>query len=292
MYIGVDGGGSKTKVIVLNAEFEQIVFKEYGSLHYMQVGIEGIETIIKDISNYVDDCDTIVIGMPMYGEVAKVDKELDEVVSKYFPQAVIVNDVFNGWAGSLACCDGINVVSGTGTIAICVSDNNSTIVGGFGHVFGDEGSGYWIGRETLSLYSKQLDGRLPKTVLFDLITELEFKNLNFGFDSSRDEIAKYGIICNEAANNGCRYCKDVLVRAANELTLLVQRFSNEYIVSYSGSVFNSEIVKENFISNLNCFKIVEPVLSPVLGSVLYGYVEKYGKADLENIVEKLKVIKC
>lgn len=291
MYIGVDGGGTKTKVVIVNNDFELVLSKEYGSLHFMQVGVTGIENIVKDVFDYSAVDFTVVFGVPMYTEVADVDMQIEAIIYKYFPNAIIVNDVFNGWAGSLACEDGINVVSGTGSIAICNQNQTSTVVGGFGHVFGDEGSAYWIGRETLSLYSKQLDGRIPKTALFDLIDEKEFKALNFGFDTSRDDIAKYAKVCDMAASS-CEFCKNVLHTAANELSLLAKKFDNELVVSYSGSVFNSSILKNQFINSLSSYNVIEPILNPVLGSVLYGYIVKNGKDNIEAIVEKLKVIEC
>lgn len=292
MFIGIDGGGTKTKVVVVDENFELVTFKEYGSFHYMQVGIDGIESIVKNISSFTKAVDTAVFGIPMYGEVKDVDKQIETVIYKYFPNALLVNDVFNGWAGSLACKDGINVVSGTGSIAICHKNNAINIVGGFGHVFGDEGSAYWIGREILSLYSKQLDGRVEKTELFNLISEKEFRELNFGFNSSRDEIAKYAKVCDMAANSSCQFCKQILIDAASELAMLVKSYDENSLVSYSGSVFNSKILKEQFIKNLSNYTVIEPALNPVLGSVLYGYVKENGNANVNEIIEKLKVIVC
>ncbi len=57
------------------------------------------------------------------------------------------NDMVCGWAGSLACADGINVVAGTGSICYGEYQGRSARCGGWGELFSDEGSAYWIARQ-------------------------------------------------------------------------------------------------------------------------------------------------
>ena len=62
--------------------------------------------------------------------------------------------------------NGIGVVSGTGSVAFGRSPAGQFArCGGWGPVFGDEGSGAWIGRRALSVVTASSDGREPPTAL-------------------------------------------------------------------------------------------------------------------------------
>lgn len=283
MYVGVDGGGTKTAVVALDKNLNKKFEKTYGSLHYNQVGETGIKDIVSDIYDNLGSEIDVFFGVPMYGENNEVDNIIRGIIYQYFPNAIIKNDVFAGHFGSLACNNGVNIVSGTGSIAVMIEDESFDVKGGFGHILGDEGSAYWIGQKTLQTYSKQLDGRLAKSVLFDLISKEEFDGLNYGFGESRSLIASYSKKCDKAATMGCSYCKQILDEACEELLVLFKAFNYNGQVSYSGSVFNSNYLKEKFVKLTNA---KEPILSPVFGCVLYLY-KQHNKLD-DSIVMKLR----
>ena len=67
-----------------------------------------------------------------------------------------------GWAGSLAGEDGINVISGTGSMTYGERHGTGHRVGGWGELFGDEGSAYWIAAQGLNAFSRMSDGRLAR----------------------------------------------------------------------------------------------------------------------------------
>ena len=76
-----------------------------------------------------------------------------------------------GWAGSLACEDGINVISGTGSMTYGERQGVGHRVGGWGELFGDEGSAYWIAAQGLNAFSRMSDGRLPHGPLHQLMKD-------------------------------------------------------------------------------------------------------------------------
>ena len=58
------------------------------------------------------------------------------------------------------------IICGTGSIAYGRNARNQAArAGGWGHVLGDEGSGYWIGRQALRAVARAADGRGPATAL-------------------------------------------------------------------------------------------------------------------------------
>jgi N-acetylglucosamine kinase-like BadF-type ATPase len=82
------------------------------------------------------------------------------------------HDAAAAWAGALECQPGVIVIAGTGSIAFGVNAKNErAIAGGWGWLLGDEGSGYWIGREALRTVCAMADGRRPLTPLMPAVLE-------------------------------------------------------------------------------------------------------------------------
>src|SRR5690606_36453200 len=75
------------------------------------------------------------------------------------------NDMVCGWAGSLACSDGINIIAGTGSMGYGQRQGTAARAGGWGEAFSDEGSAYWIAAQGLNAYSRMSDGRLSRGAL-------------------------------------------------------------------------------------------------------------------------------
>ncbi|MFF6988630.1 BadF/BadG/BcrA/BcrD ATPase family protein [Streptomyces sp. NPDC010273] len=62
--------------------------------------------------------------------------------------------------------DGLALVAGTGAVALRITDRRTTTsVDGDGWLLGDDGSGFWIGRNAIRAALRMADGRGPTTVL-------------------------------------------------------------------------------------------------------------------------------
>ncbi|MDV4149351.1 BadF/BadG/BcrA/BcrD ATPase family protein [Clostridium sp. AL.422] len=315
-YLGIDGGGTKTKYLLVDDNLIKVAEVDGPTIHIHQVGIEGIKTeIIENISKIcdaaniaIDDIAYAFAGIAGYGEsvddMDKIDKAFKEVMK--IPYS-IDNDAVNGWAGGTACKPGVNMVAGTGSIAYGRnSDGKLARCGGFGPGIGDDGSAYWIALRTINEYTKQKDGRKEKTILVDIlekkygityiyeIVDIVFNRLKF----NRTEIAKFSIICFLAAEAGCPACKAIFKEAAEAIFSHIKtiskelNFTEEFVVSYTGGVFKAgkyvleplkEMINE---SGLKCY-LQEPALDPWNGSVLLAYTLA-GNIVPDNVKEILK----
>lgn len=299
-FLGIDGGGSKTKAVLCD-EYGKMKYTMYkGSLNYYQIGKDGIKTVLhqllEEILCNVNDIkrDDIVVGLgiPSYKEVFNITKIIDQIVKDEFycvKKYIVENDGVISINGSLAGKDGIHIVSGTGSIGISLNEEGViTRVGGWGPVFGDEGSAYWIGKKTLETFSKQCDGRHEKTMLYYLIKE--YFNISNNFDiidyfgnkliDKRKEIAKISKLCCEAAIRGDVFCKNIFTEAALELSIIIKalikslKMDKEILLSYSGGVFKSESLILTPLMNNLCYEnitLVNPILSPELGACLMAF---------------------
>src|SRR5262249_9170650 len=77
-----------------------------------------------------------------------------------------VNDALLALAPGVRDGSGIVIIAGTGSIVYGKNAaGRAARAGGWGHMIGDEGSGYWIGREALAAVMRATDGRGPATRL-------------------------------------------------------------------------------------------------------------------------------
>ena len=79
------------------------------------------------------------------------------------------NDMVSTWAGSLAGEDGIGIVAGTGSIGYGEHAGRTARAGGWGELFSDEGSAYWIAIRGLNAFSRMSDGRIPRGPLHEIL---------------------------------------------------------------------------------------------------------------------------
>src|SRR6185295_15088736 len=90
---------------------------------------------------------------------ALVSRDLADEVVIHSDFSVALDDAFGDGPGVL-------LISGTGSVAFGRGPTGATArCGGWGPVFGDEGSGAWIGRRALGIVTAASDGREPETAL-------------------------------------------------------------------------------------------------------------------------------
>ena len=314
-YIGIDGGGTKTAFTIINEYGIKIDKLITGTTHYEQIGFDGVENILKESvelllqKNNIDrkEVEAVFLGLPGYGEVKSVKIQLDTIVAKILCDIKfeIGNDVEVGLAGSLAGNCGINIVSGTGSIALGKDSNGKSIrCGGWGDYVGDEGSAHWIGKKTIEVFSKEADNRLEKGNLYYHIREVLMLEDDFDIidyvlnkiNKDRTKIAEFSSICYDSAVKGDKNAIKIFEDAAYELSLLVKMiineldFEDEILVSYSGGVFKSNImILDPLKANLKEYniKLIEPILGPGEGACLLAY--KLGTNEInETIIDNLR----
>jgi len=316
-FLGIDSGGTKTAFTIIDEKGNIKLEFEKGTGHYMQIGFDGVEKLFIEALEYI--CSNLKIkkqeitytflGLPGYGEVEEDGLKLEKIISKIFNNMNyrIGNDVESGWAGSLACQPGINIVCGTGSIAIGFNEKNeSARSGGWGEFVGDEASAYWIAKKAINIFSKQADFRIERTIFYDTLKkELDLKYdfelidlLHNRYNLARTDIAKISMIASRIANLGDENAINIFKEAAYEIYLMISsivkqlKLEGQIKVSYTGGVFKTGdlILKplEEFIKSNNLsVEIVEPLLNPVRGSALLAY-KLDGNTITEEIIKNLK----
>lgn len=168
-YLGVDGGGSKTAFVQIDESGTVLASRTEGPAYYLEIGLDemhhmlarGIHATLQPVGIAPTDVDFSFLGLPAYGEDSRLIATLSAAASPTLPAARYrcENDAICGWAGALACQDGINIVAGTGSIGYGEFRGRTARAGGWSELFSDEGSAYWVAREGLKASSRMSDGR-------------------------------------------------------------------------------------------------------------------------------------
>jgi N-acetylglucosamine kinase-like BadF-type ATPase len=190
LFLGVDGGGSKTLAVLVDASGQEVGRGQSGSTNYEAIGITDANAhlcaTIEDAAKSIDG--DVSIRAAWFG-MAGVDRPHDHTVwmphlSKIAERIELTNDA-ELLLSALPERVGIALIAGTGSIALgCNSSGDVCRVGGWGHFLGDEGSGYAIGRRALQALTHMADGRGEATSLLDRILS------HWGVTSAYDIMSK------------------------------------------------------------------------------------------------------
>ncbi|MDN3240877.1 N-acetylglucosamine kinase [Glycomyces tritici] len=136
----------------------------------------------------------------------------------------IAHDSVSAFLGALGDGRGAVVAAGTGVVTLAVGRTEVARVDGWGHLIGDAGSGYWIGRAGLDAVMRAHDGRGDATALTDLVRadfpDLERAYLELQADADRvRRTAGYARAVTTAAAEGDPVAAAVLGAAGRELAL-------------------------------------------------------------------------
>lgn len=299
-FLGVDGGGTKT-AFILEKDGEEFSHKE-GTIHLSQVSRDdftkriknAVDVLTKDAGISKEDIAYTFVSVPGYGQYpddeAFIDESLREILGS--DNFKVGNDCLNAWAGSLNAKPGINLILGTGSIGFGLDDKGASMrCGGWGPLIGDESSGYYIGKQLVNYFTKQSDGRLPRTLLYDEIKkELkiddDFEIIPLTDAMTRDQLAGIGKIFSKLIENRDEFALELLDKIAHEAALTINTlgkklsFEGEILASYSGGVFNlGKVLTDSIEKHLDKnIKLVTPYADPTKGAVILA--KKYWEENI------------
>lgn len=279
VYFGVDGGGTKTILLIYDINYNFVAKHNLSDANINFLTDVEFEQLIVTIKNILDDYEIIFgcFGMPGYNESQELNLKIKKIIGQYFENYFVCNDVQIAHFGSLAKDDGIHVVAGTGSIALLQTSTQFKRIGGYGPLIGDQGSGFTIGKSALEYLAKHYDFKQGEKILVERLEQrLKIYNrddlINYVYQQNyRNQISKASKVVDEALVNGSLVAKEIMQAEVEALVQLVLAYNdNTYNVSYSGSVFKSAYILEQFTKELNArnIKVIAPQFSAEKGAIL------------------------
>jgi glucosamine kinase len=251
LVVGVDGGGSKTHVIVATGRGRTLA-EVTGDASAVRPGealasAEVIGALVRDALAQADTTDrpgALIAGVAGTGREKERKALLRALQGEGLADEVeVVADADIALADAFGADGaGILLIAGTGSVAYGRGPTGTfKRCGGWGPDCGDEGSGAWIGRRALSVVTSSSDEREPETRLVGaLMTALECENVEdlipWAANASPKDLAALAThVMTLAAERDLR-ANSLCTVAAEELVLHVRTLARQLFVDERAAV--------------------------------------------------------
>lgn len=240
--VGVDGGGSKTRVLVADEHGTQLG-EVVGPGSAVRPGKHehSADVITAAVRDALASCEmthvmpkVLCVGVAGAGREPERQALWQALVGREVADEVVVHPDF-----SIALDDafgegpGILLISGTGSAAFGRSPaGQGARCGGWGPVIGDEGSGAWVGRRALSVAAASADGREPETALVGAILTAAQVNepqelVAWAAQATPAQLATLAPVVTSVADAGDLRANAVISLAVEELVLHVRALARQ-----------------------------------------------------------------
>ncbi|MEK4248778.1 N-acetylglucosamine kinase [Paenibacillus sp. FSL W7-1287] len=292
--VGIDGGGTKTAVDVANEQGELLKQFHVGAINYNGGDEETIAASfaqmfesIKESCGSLDQVSQIVIGAAgISNPQVSIKLEQNVRAQGYEGPVYITGDQEIALYGAQNAMEGIILIAGTGSICFGVNGyGEKHRTGGFGHLIDDEGSGYSIGRQLLSLLVQAEDGRLKDSIIpamvyeqLGLRTVQDIIGFVYGKHTTKKDIAALAPIMTKACELGDAQALKLAKSTAESLYELIvpviERLKLQHSpIAISGSVlqkspFVHSALERKLASTYPQVKLIMPIKDAAYGAVL------------------------
>ncbi|MCA9231656.1 MAG: hypothetical protein KDA57_13475 [Planctomycetales bacterium] len=317
--IGVDGGGTSTRVALANERGEILGIGKSGAGNYHDVGVEAVGLHIEEAlaeawqasGKTSQQADAIFLGL---GSVAS---EQDRSVIRQLAEdhrlarngnIGVDHDLRVALAGGLVGKPGIILIAGTGASCFGKTEGGRAWrAGGWGHLLDDVGSSGWLGLQSMIAVVRESDGRGKPTVLSPRVFEaLEIEDINrilYRVDSvgiTRREMGTLAKLVTQAAAEGDEVSQEIIATGVDELALLIATVAEQLDLAAAletipvavtgglvkaGTVFMEPLRAAVRRRSPQC-EIIAPKLPPVMGAILIA-LQSLGIAPTPEIVANL-----
>ncbi len=175
--VGVDGGGTKTEAVIMDANLRLIGEGLAGPSNPLRVGIAAAAAAIREAIDSAcamaklrrGDLVAAQIGLAGARRRELRERMRETLTPLGIGEIEVVTDANIALYGATAGAPGVVVIAGTGSICCGINAKGKRFcAGGWGPIAGDEGGGAWLARRALRAVAYASDGRGPKTMLSEL----------------------------------------------------------------------------------------------------------------------------
>jgi glucosamine kinase len=298
IYIGIDGGGTKTRAVIGNESGQILGIGLSGPSNIGSAGRECTRRHLREaIQNAAGamprpiEINAAFLGMA--GIVTEEDRQTIQSLIKNIDGMLlhktgVHHDIHAALAGGLPGQPGIALIAGTGSSCYGRNGNGQSCqAGGWGHLVDDAGSGYRLAVDGLTAAVRAVDGRGPATALtayaFDFLQINELPEILCrlhveGFSGKplgKDEIANFALAVCSCAQQGDAVAVDIVEHGVDELALMVKTVitnlgmpAEEQTLILAGSVATNPFITTLLKKRLLETRMVPAAFPPIIGALL------------------------
>ena len=309
-FLGIDGGQSSTIALIGDEKGRVAGLGRGGPCNHVGAA-EGRARFVNTIRGCVNAaCEPAGLDpggirfaaacLGFSGGPADKQRILQEILS--VEHMTVTDDAVIALSGALAGEPGVITISGTGSIAFGRNaQGDRARAGGWGHVFGDEGSGFDIARQALRSALRFEEGWGPATALhrklLDATGAHDANDLLHRFytpEFPRPVIAGYASLVDEAARDGDHEASRILSVAAEQLGLVANAVSRKLFgndparIVRIGGVFRSHLLRERFriFVERQGHRVQGARFGPAAGALIEAYRMAGLNVELSNVPQE------
>ena len=308
LYLGVDGGGTRTQIVLMNDAKEIVGEGEAGPSNPLRVGVEtAVANIVLAVDAAFDaggfssgDIQAATLGLAGVRRHDLRERIRDAFIKRLqVRKALVTTDAEIALFGTTLGKPGLVVIAGTGSI--CLGKNaarETAIAGGWGPLAGDEGGGRGIAERALHSVAKASDGRGISTRLSERALEYfrasSVDNLLVAIyspqvDNSR--IAGFARLVVETAREGDKIAVEILTDAGRELGVaacaVIKKLKLErktIPIGCVGSIFKAgELLTDRMFAEIHAIApkafLAEPLMIPSHAAALMAFESSRMEAE-------------
>lgn len=280
LVLGIDGGGTHTRASIVEGE-QLLAHAEGGSIKRLRVGVEAAEAnlraLLKDVYAQAGVTGVRAASAGVASASLPGVKEWITAVFLEFgiARSEVVGDEVIALDAAFRGGPGILQIAGTGTNTIGrTADGSRECAGGWSSRLGDEGSGYWIGvnslRRALHAYDREQPTQILQKVGEIWGTPTMRELINLGDSTPGPDFAALAPAINKLADAGDPVAKEILAQATTDLVAFVllvraklrrkHNIAGEVPVAWTGGVIeHMTLVREAFFAGLHAAAPQMPV---------------------------------
>lgn len=281
LFLGIDGGGSKCKAIVVdenNTVLGTGIAGPANPLHGFEQAttsiVESAKLALADAGLSHVKLSDLNVGAGLAGVNLPVLFEQMNAWKNPFRNMSLTTDLLIACLGAHNGEDGAVIITGTGSCGFVHVNEESQILGAHGFPHGDKGSGAWIGLQASKQVLKSLDGISEPTVLVEKI--LDQLNVNNAIElvekiagKPATFYAKLAGIVFEAANNGDVIAISIISDGADYISKVARQLlsKNPPRISLIGGL--SSLMTPWLDQDIKDV-LAAPLSSPEMGAVIFA----------------------
>ncbi|MFN2492271.1 MAG: N-acetylglucosamine kinase [Pyrinomonadaceae bacterium] len=258
--VGVDGGGTKTEAVILDADYGILGEGFAGPSNPLRVGIVNAASAVREAIDKAcevaqlrrTDLVAAEIGLAGARRHELRARVREALVGSGIGEIIVVSDSDIALYGATEGQPGLIVIAGTGSICCGINARRKMIcAGGWGPVAGDEGGGAWIARRALRGIAHAADGRGTSTsmteaacVYFHVTNADDLSTAIYAPTITNERLAGFSKYVIEAAKARDRIAREILFEAGKELgwaaAAVIRNLKLErdtFQIAYVGGVF-------------------------------------------------------
>jgi N-acetylglucosamine kinase-like BadF-type ATPase len=289
--IGIDGGGTRTRAALVNAEGEVCGVARAGCGNFQAIGLEGLDSllgrVLGDLETQGQQPEGLCLALAGAGRLHEQESIAALARRRQWARRIcVVSDARAALEGAHGSGAGLIAIAGTGSMVLGKNGRGQLArAGGWGPVLGDEGSGYYLGVEGLRAVLRVRDGCGAKTLLTEMLrAQLDLGDWEqivprvYSGQLEREAIAALAPTVFAAARLGDQVAQALVAQAGAELGIRVKAVAHRLGLEEPvelvcvGGVFKEREALWPFLAGQGVrLKERQALLPPVLGAALLAW---------------------